>query len=362
MAFKLVRPLRTMLRRLVPLLLVVLLAGCSSPDPAAEPGSSVTLITDPSQGRTDPTMGEHLHDYWGSSDRKVVVDTTVEVGTLTAGAVVSDYSAAVVRPEPGDVVPQGTATVEVTFTWTPSAEFGAANQFSASRLGIRTAADREAQDLGPIQSGQMVVVPSTNEQNDLPHQVLSGWEFHWILEPVSLAGAGGFVSWQGQLTVHAEAVRGLEIPIYPGHPDQWLGRSEIPLFSADGVTGAAMFEPVTGDGFACFLGCPAYMVPDDGVVIPIDADRIELTIERDAPLPTRLGLVYHNAISRDWVRPEAESQTDTSRTYVLFVDDGGDGAYTKQSNWEFQLVIDEPVQDGAVVDTFRVSATVYRYP
>lgn len=346
---------------LVPLLLL-LLAGCASPaaDEAYD-ATSVTLVTDPSQGRTDPTMGEHLHDYWGSSDRKVVVDTTVPVGTLTAGASVTTYSAAVVRPEPGDVVPQGAASVEVTFEWASPPDTAPMTQFSASRLGVRTAADREAQDLGPIDNGETIVMASTNEQNDLPHQVLSGWEFHWILDPVQAAGGPGIVSFQGELTVHVEAVRGLEIPLYPGHPDQWLGRTEIPLFTADGMTGAFHVEQVTGDGFGCFLGCPAYMAPDDGVVIPIDANRVEVVITRDAPSPTRLGLMYHDAVSRDWQHPQPEKRTDTSLTYVLFVDQGGDGAYAKQSNWEFRLVIDEPLEEGVVVDTFHVSGTAYRH-
>ncbi|MFA5945171.1 MAG: hypothetical protein WC876_11975 [Candidatus Thermoplasmatota archaeon] len=339
--------------------LVLLLAGCSAPNDGGEPaGQAVTLVTDPSQGRMDPSAGAHLHDYWGSNERKTVLDTIIPIGTLSSGPAQA-YSAAVALPEPGDVVPQGAATVEVTLTWTPSAQLGATNEVGGTRLAIRTAADRDAQDLGPIASGQMVVFNSTNERNDLPHQVLSAWEFHWVLEPVA-AGGFGLASFQGELAVHVEAVRGLEIPLYPGHPDQWLGRTEFDLFQAEGMT-VMDGDTRTGD-VRCYGSCPPRLVPGDGVVVPINAHHVRVTLDRDTPMPTRLGLAYHDAVTRDWVVAQAVEETATSRIYVIDVLDGGDGAYTRQSNWEFALIAEEPVENGYVADSYRIAATVHRLP
>ncbi|HJQ93426.1 MAG TPA: hypothetical protein VJ874_03975 [Candidatus Thermoplasmatota archaeon] len=346
-----------MLRRLAPLVLAFLVAGCSSPEPEASPPPSVTLVTDPSQGRADPTMGEHLHDYWGSSDRKLVLEQVHPVGYLTVGG---DGVAAIALPEPGDVVPQGAASVEITLDWTPSPEFGALNQMTGARLLVRTAADREAQEVGPVTEGQTVVFPSTNERNDLPHQVLSAWEFHWALDPVTLPNGQQVTSYQGELAIKVEAVRGLEIPLYPGHPDQWLGRTEMPLFSVEG-TAVMDGDPRSGD-MRCYGACPPRLVPGDGVVVPIDAHHVRVTLDRDMASPTRFGLAYHTAVSRDWVVAQPLEETDVSRVYVIDVLDGGDGAYAKQSAWEFALFVEEPVENGYIVDTYRVSATVHKDP
>lgn len=346
---------------LVPLaiLLTAALSGCAgSPGEAPPAGESVTVVTDPTQGRLDPTMGEHLHDYWGGQDRKLVVAETVPVGYFALGG--GDGDAAVVLPDPGDVVPQGTASVEVTMTWTPDPLIGATNYVEGARLAVRTAADREPRDLGPVENGATVVVPSTNEQNDLPHQVLSAWEFHWVLEQLPVAEPFGFVAFQGELQVRVEAVRGLEIPLYPGHPDQWQGRTEIGLFAAEGM--AIMDGDTRSDDLRCYSSCPGLFVPGDGVVVPIDASHIRVTLDRDAPSPTRLGLAYHTAISRDWQMPAPIEETPTSRVYVVDVLDGGDGAYTKQSNWEFALFVEDPVENGYIADTYRVAATVYKTP
>lgn len=338
--------------------LALLLAGCSGTEPAADTGDSVTLVTDPTQGRADPSDGVHLHDYWGSSTRKTVFDGALPVQTFSLGNTQS-YAVAIALPEPGDVVPQGTATVEVTMTWTPSPEMGAANQFAGTRLAVRTAADREAQDLGPVTSGQTVIVESSNERNDLPHQVLSGWEFHWVLEPVQ-APVGGIVSFQGELDVLVEAIRGLDIPLYPGHPDQWLGRTEFPLFAAEGM--AVMDGDTRTGNTRCYGACPETLTPGDGIVVPIEASHVRVTLDRDTPMPTRLGLAYHDAISRDWKVAQPIEETDTSRIYIIDVLDGGDGAYARQSNWEFVLIVEEPVENGHVADSYRVAASVHRSP
>lgn len=341
------------------LALAALLSGCSGPpEEAPPPGESVTLVTDPTQGRMDGSASAHLHDYWGSSDRKTVIDAVVPVGYMTLGPQ-TDGVAAIVLPEPGDVVPQGAAQVEVTMTWTPDPAMGTTNQAAGTRLAVRTAADRDAQAVGPIESGVTVVVPSANERNDLPHQVLSAWEFHWVLEAVPLPGGQiAMVSFQGQLKVLVEAVRGLDIPLYPGHPDQWQGLTEFALFQAEG-TAIMDGDPRTGN-IRCYGSCPEIMVPGDGVVIPIDASHILVTVDRDQPMPTRLGLAYHTAISREWVMPEPVEETATSRMYWIDVLDGGDGAYTRQSNWEFALFVEEPVEDGYLLDTYRVAATVHK--
>lgn len=118
---------------------------------------------------------------------------------------------------------------------------------------------------------------------------------------------------------------------------------------------------MTGPNHRCYSPCPPRLVPADGVVIPWDADHVLLVLERDAEVPTRLGVAYHDATTREWTLAVPTEESGTSRTYVIPVGSGGDGPYAVQSQWEFQLVIEEPVADGAVAESYHAVATVHRF-
>lgn len=340
------RPLTTVVA------LALLLGGCAAPAETPTESTSLTTITDPAQGRTDPSLGEHVHNYWGSRQRITVLDTAQEVlGWTTMGD--GHSSAAIFRPAPGDVVPQGTASIELTLDWQDGE---ATNQYSDAEVWVKSAADREPVLVGSAERGAMLLIASSNQANDLPHQVLSGWEVHWRIGP----GVGGQLTrFAGEVQVQLVAVRGLEIPVYPGHPDRWDNATEVGLFEARGT--AVADGDINGNNYRCYTPCPARLVPADGVVIPWDADHVRIVLERDTQAPTRLGLKYHDATTRDWTLAEPAEESPTTRTYVLPVGSGGDGPYASQSQWEFQLVIEDPVPDGAVVESYVAAGTVYRF-
>lgn len=331
--------------------LALLLAGCGAPPEPSTETNSLTTITDPAQGRTDPSLGEHVHNYWGSQQRITVLDMTQEVlGWTTVGD--GSSPAAIFRPASGDVVPQGTASIELTLDWEDGE---ATNHYPTVEVWLKTAADREPQLVAAGERGAMLQVSSSNEANDLPHQVLSGWEVQWRIGP----GAGGqFTRFSGEVRAHMVAVRGLDIPVYPGHPDRWDNKTEMNLFEASGTTIAD--GDVTGNNYRCYSPCPPLLVPADGVVIPWDADHVRIVLERETEAPTRLGLKYHDATTWDWTLAEPTEESSTSRTYILPVGSGGDGPYASQSQWEFQLVIEDPVPNGAVAESYVAIGTVYR--
>src|SRR5687767_13345854 len=99
------------------------MAGCSSPEvddgPAVE---QPVVITRPDDFANGTLPGSHIHDYWGGRDRLTVVDLTHpggdEPGTGPGFAMAEDVVVRTFQPEATNVVPQGTAAVEITFTWT----------------------------------------------------------------------------------------------------------------------------------------------------------------------------------------------------------------------------------------------------
>lgn len=345
---------------LVPALVafVVLSAGCTSPSPDEETGEgSVTTITDPNQGRLDPTMGDHVHDYWGSRKELVIVDEVVEVGGIIWGG--DSIPVAEVRPASGDVVPQGASEVRVFIAWTDEASD---NNYDRAELWVKRANESQPASVGEVQSGTTVSVPTGNESNDLPHQLLSAWVFQLVLFGQAELGELFNVSYSGDVTLSATAVRGDDpIPLFPGHPDQWQGRTEIPLLE---FTGNMAFDGNTETGnWRCYGGCPFYMVPDDGAIVPIDADHVTVVIERENPAnPMRLGIKFHSSLTRDFEVPAEMEETLTTRTYTIPVLDGGDGPYAKQSQWEFLFYASDPQEDVAVVEDFTLTITVHKGP
>jgi hypothetical protein len=118
--------------------------------------------------------------------------------------------------------------------------------------------------------------------------------------------------------------------------------------------------------FRCYAGdpgCPFYMVPDDGAVVPMDADHVTVVLERTNPAnPTRMGVKFHSALTRDFEVPGQAAETLTAITYHIPVEGGGDGPYAKQSQWEFLVYASDPIEDGVVYEEFTLTITAHKDP
>lgn len=352
-------------RTMVFVALVALLAGCAGPSGGArEVTDDPTLVTDPSQGRMDPSMGPHLHDYWGSAKEKDVVDAVAAVRGVVWGG--ESIAVAEFRPDSGKLVPQGASEVRVTLSWT-DAQTLPPNNYGATELWVKRANESLPQRIAEVASGDTVVVPTGNGSNDLPHQLLSAWSFHLVMhaKPFPMPGPAVLynVSYTGDVTLKAVAVRGTyAIPLFPGHPDQWHNRTEIPLLT---LSGDMMFDGDTASGnWRCYFGnpgCPFVMVPEDGAIVPIDADHVTVVLERQVSAnPTRMGVKFHSALTREFEAPPAPEETMERREYTIPVGDGGDGPYAQQSQWEFLFYASDPVPDKAVYEQFTLTITAYK--
>lgn len=349
------QPIRIVL--LTASLVTLALSGCA--DTPVDPGPvepETCIVTRPgdfsceaaAQNRTDAA---HLHDYWGGKDRLVVMEELVEIGTF---GILSD-GAFWLRP-PGDaVIPQGTAQVEVTLTWD---EYEPAI-YDDPRLYVTTASQRDPVLVGPVEQGKPLAVQTTNEDNDLPHQRLSAWQF---ILAIRAAEPGAIAYFQADLNIRVEAIRGLDIPLYPGHPDPWQGRTEIPLldYRSEGFAAAdGQAIGPAGVGRVCANGCPFLIGPDAGALVPGDAVVEVVLVDENTPA-SRLGLMYHGADTRELTAAEPVEETDTTRTYRIPVDGNGDGPYAKLSLWEFMAFIDGDVQDRAYAGSYTLTAKALR--
>lgn len=343
-------------RRLASLVLVPLVAfvlsGCAEAPadapPAREAGPNV--VTDPGD-YTNATSKSHLHDYWGGQPRVVVLDASHPGGTERGAgpgvAAGTDVPVMEFRPESGQVVPQGASAVEVTLSWTEAP----GDLYARPSLWVQTAQDAQPWFVAEVAAGQTVPVPSTNERNDLPHQLLSAWVFQLRMD----AGSEGFLRFKGSVEARAEAVRGLDIPLYPAHPDRWQGASEALLFDASARL-SYVEDPVdhgcNGDA------CPPTHRPANGTIVPPGAQTVVVVLETEGL--TTIGLEAHGPEQRTFVRLAPDEEQGGVRTYRLPVEANWDGPYAQQSQWEFRTFIEGPVPDGAASGAYRITATALR--
>ena len=314
----------------------------------AEGPEEPVVVTDPGDYSYNTTR-QHIHDYWNDQWSLGVFSKTVPVGAVKS----TGYHDVVVRGDTDQVIPQGARWVNVTLDW--GLEEPAVH--GATELWLMTARSPEPFLVGPVSSGDTVAFESDNGHNDLPHQRLSAWRF--ILR---FHHSDTFVVVQGSLDLTVTAARGLEIPLYPGHPDPWRGADELPLLSFSGGAGfTAGPLPQPASGRACLEDCLDLHRPDDGAIVPYDAAVVEVVLRETsgsgaAMLP---GLEFHGADTLAWTRLEPDEERGGERIYRIPVEAGqGDSAYAQQSLWEFQAVIDGPQPDGAFVGSYELEARV----
>lgn len=302
---------------LLVLLLSSLLAGCSSGP--SEPTPEPTVITDP-RTPSDPT-GEHIHDYWGGAGELTVVDGTASStwNNLGGGAWRRTFS-----PPDGTVVPQGTARITVTVDWEDDLP---ANHHADVSLWAKPANAAEPRFVQAIQKGAIVEVATAYEEADLPHQVLSGWEFTVQYN----SSDDGYNLFFGRTRLTAVAHRGLELQPFPAHPDRWAGRFALEVVNAT--------SPFFNVGYTGTGNLPLRFRPQNGSVVPADSARVDVELRTANELPAGgVQLYFHAADTRRFQALEPGSADGGVLRYSIPVAPGmGDGPYSEASLWEFQV-------------------------
>ncbi len=344
---------------LVLLLVIGGLAGCVD-EPLATDGDTPGQITDPTDFSylQNQAAGFHVHDYWGGQDELLVIEETRRAGILFGGGT---FSTAFL-PATDEVIPLGTSEVHVTVDWAPTGHTGAGDPIPWPQLhgepylAVKTAADESWEPFAEITKGDTIVFPSSNEQNDLPHQRISNWEFGVIWPPWQ--EETGRSSWRYEVSMTVKAVRGLDIPPFPPHPDLWQGRDSFDL-SFDEVSFDVYYG--TPPGFEFCQSCDDYEYrPFDGVIVPWNASHVEVIMTFSQDAQGRFDLAYHGADSMEYTVLEP-SAVEEGRIYhyEIPVDGNGDSPYGLQSQWRFALHSDQDTLfDGGI----RIESYVHRNP
>lgn len=330
------------------LALVALLAGCSDPGPASDPvPAGPGVITDPAMG-LDQT-GAHIHDYWGGQDRLVVIgeDAPADESGLGPGfATAGELEVRTFRPSSGNVVPQGTASVEVTFSWTDASD--GLDSYGEASAWVKTAGTNASERIAVTGNGQTLAVETGLPDADLPHQLLSAWAFELRMSPPD----GMPLRFKGVVALEVVAVRGLELPVFPPHPDPWRGRTEIPLVDASGQLD---YWEDTGDGGSNGDAGPVVFTPASGAVVPGDSRHVAIEVTwTGGTSPLRLELWVHGSESRELAVAQPVTSGEGMARYEVAVE-GPDGPYATQSQWEFTV---KPVAYGPLRTAWSVQYSI----
>lgn len=339
---------------LLALLLPGVLAGClggGEPGAPAAATPEAVVVTRPSDNAAlgSGEMGWHLHDYWDGQDRRTAADATVSTGGWNCNG--CERIALRFRGAPDQIVPLGTAAIEVELTWTTEGE----QRYGPPELWVKRADEREASYVAPVQSGVPVVFNTTNDEADPPHQVLSRWEFFLVLPAV-----GEQARTAGEFHLYAEAVRGLDIPLFPPHPDHWKGQTEL-LLLEEGAGPLLQVEDVDEGSRSCEGSCLGTHVPVDGVIVPYDAKEVVVTLTYDPGLPATLGVRSHGGDAWEMAPAVEEVAGPLARTFRIPVtQDTGDSPYAKQSLWEIEVWIDQPASQRVFAGGYSLKAVAVK--
>lgn len=339
---------------LLALLLSGVLAGClvgDEPEAPAETAPTSVLVTRPDDNAAlgSGDMGWHLHDYWDGQDRRTAAEAQVSTGGWNCnGCERIDLR---FRGGPNQLVPLGTTALEVEVTWTVEGE----QVYGPPELWVKRADEREPSFVALVQSGVPVTFNVTNEQADPPHQVLSRWEYFLMLPAVDDQARTA-----GEFRLYAEAIRGLDIPLFPPHPDHWKGQAELPLFE-EGVGPMLQRENVAEGSRSCEGSCLGTHVPVDGVIVPWDATEVVVTLTYEPGLPVSLGVRSHGGDTWEMMPAQEEIAGPLTRTFRIPVTEAtGDSPYARQSLWEVEVWLDQPADERVFAGGYGLSAVAVK--
>lgn len=308
----------------------------------------------------------HRHDYWQDQERITILDYDKPAyPTSNRGIIACDgFPWYEIRPDDGFTVYQGTQYVEVTMTWGAEAY----DNHGKTELWVKTANTDEEEFVAPVTSGETITIEITdNMDNDLPHNLLSNWEFVWMMYPQTegndTGGANCYTWHRSEFSVDVDIVKGLEIPLFPAHPDHWDGGNITEMTVLEEEANVVYTFGSTPSGSTSFGASHAPWDPwllSDGSIIPYDAQkvRVELDVRGETGMHT-LALYFHGADSREHTPLEPDQIEGTIQIYEIDVSRTlADGPYSTQSLWEFWLYHDGPNEDFR--GTISMTATVHK--
>lgn len=337
-------------------LAVLLLAGCVSETPSASLAPSATNasseVAAPREvsafketNATEAGLGgeAHAHDYWKGRDRVdlFVGDVSLAPLPILTGGFRS-YSVETTLPPPA-LVYEGASHVEF-LVGGASATGVDPYPVPAMRVEYRSAADGplDWRDGGALATGTPTLVPVAPHETDMPHSVASLWVFRLVAEGPHVTNVN--------LTV--TAVRGTDVPPWPGHPEFYAERNTRVVFDGD----ASNKEIGLAARYVLFGGERDWRFPDRVISWGTGSLEIFVNVTRvEAPIPPDSAyLRVRNAtqVFDDFVvLYDVEGRDDLqSYHFSMPVDVAGmDSPYAPMSRWAFSLAVGYADGNGAVL-------------
>lgn len=294
------------------------------------------------------TTGSHVHDYWHGASELVVIDGRALSTWNNIGGASATWRRYFV-PADEVVVPQGTSKLIVTVDWADEAP----NSYGDVSLWVKPANTVTYRFVSEVQRGSVIEVPVAINEADLPHNVLSAWEF-----AVQYNGTSNpYNLFIGTTDLNVTAHRGYDLVPFPAHPDQWKGQTELEFVNATGN--------MTTIGYTSSGDLPARIRPLDGVLVPASASHVSVQLRTTSEFPVgRLELSFHGADTREYTVLEPERTEANIAYFDIPMEPGlGDGPYGNASLWEFRLYVPSPLSPtdpSYFSGTFELYATAFR--
>lgn len=328
--------------------LLAVLAGCTSSTdaPVVDAAPCVVESADDyscaQQQNRAPDQVAHVHDYWGGRDVVRLLEETQSLGYQVVSSCEPDKVRVWLPPEEATVF-QGTGRVDVT----TGVEYEPDHASGPLQIWVKRADQDSPEYVADLEDGATVTMQVDHSAADLPHQVLSAWEFWVYAEPHPALDAYCMVQPRATVTMEVDIHKTLEVLPFPGHPDHWGGAEELPLLDAfaqvrvaEEWLGACIEDDSSHPEGSCEMHRHGFG-PLDGHVVPPGAGVVRLTLTADPAAgqpPTQLGLRYHGAHTRTFEHVEPVSRQGDLAEYEIEVAGDNDGPYAKQSQWRFQVV------------------------
>lgn len=341
--------------RVLPVACIVLLAGCTSPQPneslvGGDEPCVVESADDYSCQELDenkrPDQVAHQHNYWGGAETVRLIEDEQSFGT----PIVTNCDSTpmeVFRPPEEATVYQGTGLMDIAMTMAKDPDYFAGQ----AELWVKRADQVDPVYVADFEDGAEVALDVPYNASDLPHQSLSAWEFWVYVQPEpTTRSAYCAVQPRGVVGLTVDIHHTLEIQAFPGHPDHWNNQTELPLLD-DFATYAVLEENLGaclgGDGSDPDGSCEMHSEgfgPREGLIVPPDAQVVSITLTAEPELGyegIQLGLEFHGADTRDFSAVDPVEREGNTATYEIDSVGIGDGPYAEQSQWRFRVVTDD---------------------
>lgn len=288
---------------------------------------------------------EHVHDYWGGEQSKVIYDENVWLNDpmFCDNKDTSKLGCAIIRlpvTDPAVLVYEGTARVEIVVT-------SPGPGLQGLQMRYRNGANPIWGDLIDVAPGTPTFIDITPIETDMPHASSSQWSWKFVgnrnVAPSPLISLAQVPDFHLTIIVH----KGAKIVDWPGHPDFYADKPYRVVMEREATT------KTVGAADSIVYGDEASIIRPD-LLISSGTGKISVyinitSVNSPGIQPNRYILEYTNATG-DWyndyrgpgrINRVWGNVTEPEKSYVMDIPvkyTGWDSPYAPVSGWQFRVI------------------------